>query len=187
MSQRWTFTGEDADGVRHYTTPHNQHLRLGRGSYCREPLLPFPGGEVTVGRYTSIAPGCGFLTGEGVNHPPAVNPMAVTSYDFGIPTAPGAPITIGSSVWVGMYAIFLPGVSVGDGAIIGASCTVAKDVPPYAVCVGNPMQVKRYRFDPYTVQAILQIRWWDWPREQIDEARAAGLFEDVGAFVRKYG
>ena len=68
---------------------------------------------------------------------------------------------IGNDVWIGQKATILPGVHVGDGAIIGANAVVAKDVPPYSIVVGNPAQVKKYRFDEKTREYLLKLKWWD--------------------------
>ena len=76
-------------------------------------------------------------------------------------------MTIGNDVWIGFGATLMPGISVGDGAIIGARAVVTEDVPPYAVVAGNPARVTRMRFDAETVQCLLEIRWWDWDIERI--------------------
>lgn len=88
------------------------------------------------------------------------------------PRSLGAPkpqerVLIGNDVWIGHGAIILSNVSIGDGAAIGAGAVVTKDVPPYAIVAGNPAKVVRYRFDPDTIESLLQIRWWDWPLEKI--------------------
>ena len=64
---------------------------------------------------------------------------------------------------------FLPGVHVGDGAIIGANSVVAKDIPPYCIAAGNPCRVLRRRFDEELTQLLLELKWWDWPSEKIFE------------------
>jgi virginiamycin A acetyltransferase len=61
----------------------------------------------------------------------------------------------------------LPGVHIDDGAIIGANAVVAKDVPPYAVVVGNPAVTKKYRFDKETIDFLLELKWWDKDIEEI--------------------
>lgn len=73
--------------------------------------------------------------------------------------------SIGSDVWVGANAVVLKGVSIGDGAIIGAGSVVTKDVPPYAIVVGNPARVIKYRFSDEDISFLLAAKWWDEPRE----------------------
>jgi acetyltransferase-like isoleucine patch superfamily enzyme len=81
-------------------------------------------------------------------------------------TTKGATI-IGHDVWVGYGATILPGVKIGDGAVVGAKAVVAKDVPAYAIVVGNPAQVVRYRFKPETIERLLDLAWWDWEPAKI--------------------
>ena len=75
--------------------------------------------------------------------------------------------TIGSDVWIGSNSVILAGVTVGHGAVIGAGAVVTKDVPPYAIAVGNPAKVRRYRFEPELIAALLETRWWDLPAATI--------------------
>lgn len=75
--------------------------------------------------------------------------------------------TIGHDVWIGNSATVLSGVSVGTGAVIGARAVVAKDVPPYAIAVGNPAKVVRYRFQEQTIERLLKLAWWNWPMAKI--------------------
>mgnify|MGYP006137532523 FL=1 len=70
-------------------------------------------------------------------------------------------VILGNDVWVGDRCIILDGVKVGDGAIIGAGATVAKDVPPYAIVVGNPMRIIRYRFSDAEIAYLLKEKWWE--------------------------
>jgi acetyltransferase-like isoleucine patch superfamily enzyme len=76
-------------------------------------------------------------------------------------------VVIGNDVWIGSNATILSGVTVGDGACIGADSTVSKDVRPYSIVVGNPARELRLRFDPKTIEKLLEIRWWEWPDERI--------------------
>jgi len=87
------------------------------------------------------------------------------AWDKHIPTK--GDVVIGNDVWVGMEALILSGVTIGDGAIIGARAVVAKDVPPYAIVVGNPAQIIRYRFDEKIIAKLLELKWWDWTDEKI--------------------
>ena len=77
------------------------------------------------------------------------------------------PIHIGNDVWIGYRAIILPGVTIGDGAIIGAGAVVTKDVEPYTLVAGVPAKPIRKRFSNNIIKQLLEIKWWDWPIEKI--------------------
>ena len=79
----------------------------------------------------------------------------------------GHRVTLGHDVWLGHGVIVLPGVSIGTGAAIGAGAVVTKDIPPFAVAVGNPARVIRFRFPADIRAALMAIAWWDWPRERL--------------------
>jgi acetyltransferase-like isoleucine patch superfamily enzyme len=90
-------------------------------------------------------------------------------------------VRIGNDVWIGARAIIVDGVSVGDGAIVGAGATVTKDVPPYAVVGGVPAKVSRYRFEAAQIDFLRRFRWWD---RDLDWLRAnAARFHNIGEFV----
>jgi acetyltransferase-like isoleucine patch superfamily enzyme len=76
-------------------------------------------------------------------------------------------VTIGSDVWMGHNVNVMPGVSVGDGAIIGAGSVVTKDVPPFAIVAGAPATVKKYRFSDALIERLLRVRWWDLELEEL--------------------
>ena len=76
-------------------------------------------------------------------------------------------IQIGNDVFIGMNVTVLDGVRIGDGAVIGAGCVVSKDVPPYAVVVGIPMRISKYRFDSETINKLLASKWWEWPDDKL--------------------
>jgi acetyltransferase-like isoleucine patch superfamily enzyme len=92
-------------------------------------------------------------------------------------------IRIGNDVWIGRSAIIMSGVTIGNGAVIGAACVVTKDVPPYAVVVGVPGSVVRYRFSPDIIAELQAIAWWDWPDGKIDRMLKHMLTDDIEAFV----
>lgn len=96
-------------------------------------------------------------------------------------------VTLGHDVWLGHGVIVLPGVSIGTGAAIGAGTVVTKDVPPFAVVVGNPGRVLRYRFPEEVREALLAIAWWNWPREKLAEALPDIRALTAEAFCAKYG
>lgn len=82
-------------------------------------------------------------------------------------------IVVGNDVWIGYEAVILAGVTIGDGAVIGARAVVTKDVPPYTIVGGVPAKEIRKRFPEETVAALLEMKWWDWPRERIAEKMGA--------------
>jgi acetyltransferase-like isoleucine patch superfamily enzyme len=91
------------------------------------------------------------------------------------------PIHIGNDVFIGMNVTILDGVTIGDGAVIGAGTVVSKDVPSYAIVVGNPMRILRYRFSEEIIEKLLEIAWWDWSIEKLQ--RVEEHFLDVEGFV----
>jgi len=77
------------------------------------------------------------------------------------------PAKIGNDVWIGGNVVILTGVSVGDGAIVGANSVVTKDIPPYAIVAGAPARVLRKRFDDETIDQLAKSSWWTLPIEEI--------------------
>lgn len=85
------------------------------------------------------------------------------------------PVRIGHGAWIGDSVIVLPGVTIGDGAVIGAGSVVTKSVAAYAIAVGNPARVIRYRFSDEIIALLGEVRWWEWSERQIQDNR--WLFE----------
>jgi phosphonate metabolism protein (transferase hexapeptide repeat family) len=132
----------------------------------------------TIGRFCSIASHTRVNPG---NHPldrVALNHFTyrASAYGLGPDEAGffdwrrGHRVTLGHDVWLGHGVIVLPGVSIGTGAAIGAGAVVTKDIPPFAVAVGNPARVIRFRFPADIRAALMEIAWWDWPRERLSAA-----------------
>lgn len=90
-------------------------------------------------------------------------------------------VIVGHDVWIGYGVTVMGGVKIGNGAVIGANAVVAKDVPPYAIAVGNPARVVKYRFDAETVKKFLAVKWWNWSREKIVDNLP--LMDDVEKFL----
>lgn len=76
-------------------------------------------------------------------------------------------VKIGNDVWIGFGAVIINSVTIGDGAVIGAYAVVREDVPPYAIVIGNPAKVIRYRFNETQIGMLLEIAWWEWSDEEI--------------------
>lgn len=93
-------------------------------------------------------------------------------------------ITIGNDVWIGYEAVILSGVTIGDGAIIGARAVVTRDIPPYTIAAGVPAKPIRRRFDVETIARLEELRWWDWEEEKIRQNIAAIQSGDIEALCR---
>ncbi|MDW5286458.1 CatB-related O-acetyltransferase [Alteromonas macleodii] len=76
-------------------------------------------------------------------------------------------LKIGNDVWIAAGAVVLRGVTIGDGAVVGANAVVTKNVPPYAVVAGNPAKIIKYRFDSAVIKALTLLKWWEWSDEKI--------------------
>ncbi len=96
-------------------------------------------------------------------------------------------ITIGSDVWIGAYSFINASkvTSIGHGAIIGAGAVVLEDVPPYAVVVGVPAKIKKYRFPPEIIEVLLRVKWWNWSAEEINANADALMSPEV--FMTRFG
>ena len=153
---------------------------------CVRYHFDFIGDRLIIGKFVAIAQAAQFVM-NGANHPLG----GFSTYPFQMFGIDGAPdlknqphrgdTVIGNDVWIGREAVIMPGVTIGDGAIIGTRAQVVRDVPPYAVVVGNPGRVARLRFPEKTVAALLAIRWWDWEAEKIGRNVAAIAGADIDA------
>lgn len=121
------------------------------------------GPNTSIGRYSSVARTAFAAT---LDHP--VDFKAMHGFFFNSTLGQTdhvrtySPLEIGSDVWLGHNSVINANVSrIGHGAVVGAGAVVFKDVPPYAVVVGNPARVVRHRFDPATIAGLLEERWWE--------------------------
>ncbi len=176
--------------TRYIFSSYDETVRFtfGAGSYMVDGMLESEG-HVLIGRYCSIARGVQFYI--GLNH--AME--KVTTYPFDTvnddaqfrPSAscPGPrQIIIGNDVWIGNDVTIMGGVRIGNGAVIGAGSVVAKDVPPYAVVVGNSARIVRYRFSEEIIQKLQKIKWWYWQDNVIRENYE--LMRHPEEFCRKF-
>lgn len=135
----------------------------------------FLGDKLIIGKFCQIASGIRIIM-NGANH----RMNSVTTYPFNImgngwekvtPKLKDLPFKgdtiIGNDVWIGQNVTILPGVHIGDGAIIGANSVVTKDVPAYHIAGGNPCKIIRKRFNEELINYLEEIKWWDWEEEKI--------------------
>ena len=136
---------------------------------------PFIGDKLVIGKFCAIGRGVEFVM-NGANH----RMCSVTTYPFNImgggwekctPRLDDLPLkgdtVVGNDVWFGQNVTVMPGVHIGDGAIIAANSVVVSDIPPYCVAGGNPCRIIRKRFDDELIAYLLELKWWDWPPEKI--------------------
>ena len=90
-------------------------------------------------------------------------------------------------LWIGQESLILSGVTIGNGAVIGARTTVVRDVAPYSITAGCPGTHRRYRVDESQIESLQQIAWWDWPMERIQQAFPLLLSDRVEEFIKRYG
>lgn len=149
--------------------------------------------KLEIGKFCSIGSGASFILAGNQGH----NHKWISAYPFDKEIFPNAKsgfetkrdTVIGNDVWIGTEAIIMPGVKIGDGAVIGTRSVVTKDVEPYTIVGGNPAKVIKKRFSDSDIEKLLEIKWWNWDIIKINEAlpyicsvNISGLYE----FHRKY-
>lgn len=110
----------------------------------------------SIGNYTCIAPSCQIGGMEHSHWNLSMSPLLSEEYVFGKQT------TIGHDVWIAADCIVRQGVTIGDGAVIGANSFVNKDIPPYAVAFGTPAKVVRFRFTDETIRKLNDSHYWEY-------------------------
>lgn len=143
-------------------------------------LYNVPGhGDLHIGKFCSIAYGVEIIMG-AANH--SIN--SFSSYPFNLISKNWASrlgmskedmpdkgdTVIGNDVWIGRKTRIMPGVKIGDGAIIGSYSVVSKDIPPYTIAAGDPIKIIRQRFAPEMIDFLEHIKWWDFTPRQLERA-----------------
>ncbi|MCW6531052.1 type B chloramphenicol O-acetyltransferase [Sphingomonas sp. MMSM20] len=157
---------------------------------CARFLLPDADADkLVIGSFCSIGSGAAFIMAGNQGHR---NDWISTFPFFWMPEVPAfagaangyqpaGDTIIGNDVWIGSEAIIMPGVTIGDGAVIGTRALVARDVEPYAIVGGNPARVIRKRFDDADIARLLALKWWDWSEDQLHAAMPLLTSGDIAA------
>lgn len=145
--------------------------------------------NASIGRFCSIGPN--FLCGWGI-HPItgiSTSPMFYSTRKQNGFTLSETnkieerkKIIIGNDVFIGANVVVLDGVTIGDGAVIGAGTVVSKDIPPYAVAVGSPIRIIKYRFESEQIEALRKLEWWNYDDEELNEVER--FFFDIDGFIQ---
>ena len=182
-------------------TVTNPHIVVGEFTYIADSaferhvthLYEWNGDKLVIGKFCQIAAGVEFVM-NGANH----QMNAVTTFPFYTlegwemepPAASDMPLkgdtVVGNDVWIGQNAVILPGVHIGDGAIIGANSVVGSDISPYTIAVGNPAREIRKRFDDEMIRLLLAFQWWNQSVEEINRLiplLTSGDLENVKAQI----
>ena len=150
---------------------------------------PFIGDRLIIGKFCALARGVKFIM-NGANHKMSglsTYPFAIfgNGWEAAMPQASELPYkgdtVVGNDVWIGYDSLIMPGVTIGNGAIIAARSVVVSDVAPYTVVGGNPAKPIRERFSRETAAELEAIAWWDWPVEKISQHLATIVAADVSA------
>lgn len=157
--------------------PYPDYVTIGARTYHGPDLLLHRWGaeKITIGKFCSISQGVKIMAGgnhrtdcastypfETLLTGTANHPTNDRSYD-----SKNGDLIIGNDVWIGYGASIVGSCKIGDGAVIAANATVFTDIPPYAIAVGNPARVTKYRFDERTIERLLRIAWWNMPESGI--------------------
>ena len=164
-----------------YTYYHDLH---DPENFEKENVIIFQSCKLKIGKFCQIAQGTKFITSDA-NHPMS-GFSTFPFYIFGREWSTYEPdlkkkgdTVVGNDVWFGHNSVIMPGVTIGDGAIIGACSVVTKNVLPYTIVGGNPAKEIRKRFPEETIQKLLEIQWWNWSYEKITRSIRAIVGADI--------
>lgn len=153
--------------------------------------FPFIGDRLIIGKFCALARGIKFIM-NGANHKLdgfSTYPFQIfgNSWEKVTPQPGGLPYkgdtVIGNDVWIGYETVTIPGVQVGDGAIIAAKSVVVGDVLPYTIVGGNPAKLIRQRFEDKVIHALLEVAWWNWDIEKITRNLEKIVAADIEALI----
>jgi acetyltransferase-like isoleucine patch superfamily enzyme len=174
--------------VKLYSPYSLSKVKIGKGTYIA------PNSKIsytTIGNFCSIGPN--FLCGWGIH--PATG-ISTSPYFYSTLKQNGSTIAtenlieerkfikIGNDVFIGANVTVLDGITIGDGAIIGAGTVVSKDIPDYAIAVGCPVRIIKYRFSEELIKQLKKIEWWNFDEQDLKLVNK--YFFDIDNFIKKY-
>jgi len=173
--------------VKDYTELRDSYV--GEYSYISQQSIV---NKTKIGKFSSIANGCYIGLWE---HNTAVSTHTFYLYEHAGNFVKGytnfdkdcIETYIANDVWVGANSVILKGVKIGNGAIIGASAVVTKDVPDYAIVVGNPARIVKYRYTPSEIEWLMKTQWWDFSRDNLQELVDKKAFTNFDLFKKLLG
>lgn len=170
----------------------DSRVEVGEFTYGVPHIAEFdPHWELKIGKFSSISNNVEIIFG-GQHHYDWISQYAFIPIVQNIfkehiyHDKPTRPVIIGNDVWIGKNVTILQGVTIGDGAVIGTNAVVAKSIPPYAIVVGNPCRIIKYRFNENQIAALLRIRWWDWPIDKIKENINLIMSDNIDDFISRF-
>lgn len=145
-------------------------VQIGDGTRINGRITIKGAGKITLGKYCAIGADVKIISS---NHNPSdVNLQYWLSKQIGIQIKPvNAAVSVGHNVWIGDSVLILPGVSIGNGAILAAGSVITKDVEPYSIVAGVPAKHIRFRLEPSEIERIEQAQWWEWSLEKMKSNR----------------
>lgn len=185
-------------------TVSNPNISIGEFTYYDDPEnsedfernvlyhFPFIGDKLIIGKFCALARGTKFIM-NGANH----QISGISTYPFYIFNKGWEKVTpkpgdlpykgdtvIGNDVWIGYDTLIMPGVQIGNGAVVSSRSVVVSDVPAYSIVGGNPARTIRMRFEPEVIQRLESIAWWDWSIEKITDNLSLIVAADVDALEK---
>ncbi|UBF29746.1 CatB-related O-acetyltransferase [Kovacikia minuta CCNUW1] len=175
------------------------HIIVGDYSYYDDPVDPegfernvlyhYGDDRLIIGKFCAIATQVKFIM-NGANHKLdgiSTFPFPIFGHGWekemaqliGLPSR--GDTVVGNDVWMGYDSLVMPGVRIGDGAIVAARSVVVKDIPPYTIAGGNPAQPLKQRFSEAEIAQLLEIRWWDWDIAKISRNLHLIMAADIQA------
>jgi acetyltransferase-like isoleucine patch superfamily enzyme len=167
------------------------NIKIGDFTYGEVEVLQWSDNQtLTIGKYCSFARGIKVFLGgnhrsDWVTTYPFDKILKNGQFQVDSSTSKGN-VIIENDVWIGEDVKILSGIKISNGAVIGTGSVVTKNIPPYAIVVGNPGRVVKFRFEQEVIDSLLQINWWNWSDDKVKNNLNDLLCEDLQNFIKKH-